>query len=236
VTTTQQPDEPMWAAFQDVVKQITGPVADAAVDRVAEESRSLEGAIAKLTMTVSNLSAQHEDATRRARRQATQQAEDIQALAASIDLARTELTAAVEQARTSLSADTDRRITVLATELSERLTAELATVSTRLHQWERTAASYAEESRAARTDLATTLTAALKETAARIEERDRRLHTTLDTMSTTLGTSVGTDIQTLGTKTEALHTRLTSVQRLTRITAALSLAVAAAACVIATLR
>ena len=83
--------------------------------------------------------------------------------------------------------------------------------------------------------LGETLTAPLKEIAEEIRDRDAVLRAELNELFKTAQTSFGVELQYFRTDAAALVTRMSAVERLTRIAVVLSLVIAVAACVIALL-
>ncbi|MFD5836189.1 hypothetical protein ACFWHV_21855 [Streptomyces collinus] len=61
--------EPLWASFQDVVEQLTGPLAASTVERVAEEVGRLDKSLAELRKDLSGLAVEQDDAVRALKKQ-----------------------------------------------------------------------------------------------------------------------------------------------------------------------
>jgi chromosome segregation ATPase len=61
--------EPLWASFQDVVEQLTGPLAASTVERVAEEVGRLDKSLAELRKDLNGLAVEQDDAARALKKQ-----------------------------------------------------------------------------------------------------------------------------------------------------------------------
>ncbi|MFS4090991.1 hypothetical protein [Streptomyces sp. AF1A] len=61
--------QPLWASFQDVVEQLTSPLAQSAVERISEEVGRLDKSLAELRKDVNGAAVEQEDTARALRKQ-----------------------------------------------------------------------------------------------------------------------------------------------------------------------
>lgn len=120
-------------------------------------------------------------------------------------------------------------------DLFKRIEQARTDLSAGIEQTHQSLSAEAEENRQELAKLRETLTVTLKEIADEIRDRDAVFRTELDELVTAARTSVGADLQSFRTDAAALATRMSAVERLTRIAAVLSLVIAVTACVIALL-
>ncbi|MFF4900774.1 hypothetical protein [Streptomyces sp. NPDC001068] len=98
--------EPLWASFQDVVDQLTGPLAKSTVARVSEEADRVERALTKLRTSLDGTAEEQEDAVRALKRQQEALLRENQALRRRLESVGDGLTALLELHREAQATDT----------------------------------------------------------------------------------------------------------------------------------
>lgn len=83
--------EPLWASFQDVVEQLTGPLAASTVERVTEEVRRLDKPLAELRKDLNGLAVEQEEAVRALKKQQEALTRENQQLRCQLELLKNDL-------------------------------------------------------------------------------------------------------------------------------------------------
>ncbi|MEW1771798.1 hypothetical protein [Streptomyces sp. NPDC086777] len=88
--------EPLWASFQDVVEQLTSPLARSAVERVTEEVGRLDKSLTALNKGLNGAAVEQEDAARALRKQYEALARENQELRRQLNTVKNDLAEQLE--------------------------------------------------------------------------------------------------------------------------------------------